>query len=83
MHVTSDDLARELPEWGPGLLGDKSHSVVFDNSKIKTLVPGWVATTPFAEGAREIVDWYDADPTRKKVDAELDSELDRIAKKFG
>jgi nucleoside-diphosphate-sugar epimerase len=83
VHVTSDDLARELPEWGPGLLGDKSHSVVFDNSKIKTLVPGWVATTPFAEGAREIVEWHDADATRRRVDAELDAELDRIVKKFG
>jgi nucleoside-diphosphate-sugar epimerase len=83
VHVTSDDLARELPEWGPGLLGDKSHSVVFDNSKIKTLVPGWVATTPFAEGAREIVEWHDADATRRRVDAELDAELDRIVNKFG
>ena len=54
---------------GPGLLGDKAHSVVFDNSRVKSLVPGWVATTPFAEGAREIVDWHLADPARQTVDA--------------
>ena len=78
VHVTSDALARELPEWGPGLLGDKAHSVIFDNSKIKALVPGWVATTSFAEGAREIVEWFDADPARKRVDAELDAKLDAI-----
>ena len=83
VHVTSDALARELPEWGPGLLGDKAHSVVFDNAKIKGLVPGWVATTPFAEGAREIVEWFDADSARKHVDAELDAKLDRLVKKYG
>ena len=57
--------------------------MVFDNAKIKALVPGWVATTPFAEGAREIVEWYDADPARRQVDAELDAQLDAIVAKFG
>ena len=83
VHVTSDAIARELPEWGPGLLGDKAHSVIFDNAKIKALVPGWVATTPFAEGAREIVEWHDADPARQHVDPELDAKLDRLVEKYG
>jgi nucleoside-diphosphate-sugar epimerase len=83
VHVASDTIARELPEWGPGLLGDKAHSVIFDNAKIKALVPGWVATTPFAEGAREIVDWYDADPARRQVDAALDAALDRLVERHG
>lgn len=79
VHVASDAIARELPEMGPGLIGDKAHSVVFDNTRIKTLVPGWVATTPFAEGAREIAEWYLADPARQRVDAELDAAFDRLA----
>lgn len=79
VHVTSDAIARELPEVGAGLLGDKAHSVLFDNSRIKALVPGWVATTPFADGAREIVDWYLADPGRQVVDPELDAAFDRLA----
>jgi nucleoside-diphosphate-sugar epimerase len=83
VHVTSDAIAKEIPELGPGLLGDKSHSVVFDNSRVKSLVPGWVATTTFAEGAREIAEWHLADPARQKVDADLDAALDRVVKKFG
>ena len=67
VHVTSDAIARELPAVGDGLLGDKAHSVLFDTTKIKRLVPGWVATTPFADGAREIVDWYLADPARPQL----------------
>jgi nucleoside-diphosphate-sugar epimerase len=79
VHVTSDAIARELPEVGAGLLGDKAHSVQFDNTRIKGLVPGWVATTPFAEGAREITDWYLADAGRQVADPELDAAFDRLA----
>ena len=65
MHVPSDAIAAVDPEWGAGLLGDKAHSMVFDNRKIKATVPGWVATVPFAVGARQIIEWYDADPARR------------------
>ena len=53
-HIASDAIARELPEHGPGLLGDKAHSVIFDNSKVKALVPEFRAVIPFWRGAREI-----------------------------
>lgn len=78
VHVASDAIAREIPDMGPGLVGDKAHSVLFDNTRIKTLVPGWVATTPFAEGAREIAEWYLADASRRVVNAELDAAFDRL-----
>ncbi|WP_336644719.1 SDR family oxidoreductase [Microbacterium sp. USHLN186] len=83
VHVSSDAIARELPEVGPGLVGDKAHSVLFDNTRIKQLVPGWVATTPFADGAREIVEWHLADRSRQRVDAELDAAFDRLIEKHG
>ncbi len=83
VHVPSDAIARELPETGAGLLGDKAHSVMFDNSRIKSLVPGWVATTPFAEGAREIVERYLADPERQVQDAALDAAFDSLTQRFG
>ena len=78
VHVTSDDIARLHPPFGPGLLGDKTHSVIFDNAKVKALVPGYLATTPFAVGAREIIDWYDADESRRNVDPDVDAAFERI-----
>lgn len=54
------------------LLGDKTHSMVFDNSKLKRLVPGFAASIPFASGVREIIEWYDEDPSRKVVDSTFD-----------
>jgi nucleoside-diphosphate-sugar epimerase len=82
VHVASGTLAQLLP-YGDGLLGDKAHSVVFDNSRVKSLVPGWQAVIPFAEGVQEIVEWYLADPARQEVDAELDAAFDRVVARFG
>ncbi|MEO7447013.1 MAG: NAD-dependent epimerase/dehydratase family protein [Humibacillus sp.] len=78
VHVTSDAVAALDAEWGEALLGDKAHSMVFDNSLVKALVPGWRATLPFARGAAEIVDWFDADPTRRRVDARMDALMDAL-----
>ncbi|MFP4364320.1 MAG: NAD-dependent epimerase/dehydratase family protein, partial [Spirochaetia bacterium] len=47
VHVTSETLAKEFLGYGPGWLGDKRYSLVFDNSKIKQLVPGFACTIPF------------------------------------
>ncbi|GAB3975134.1 hypothetical protein [Plantactinospora veratri] len=82
VHVPSDAIAAADPEWGAALLGDKAHSMVFDNSKLRRLVPDFVATVPFVQGAREIVDWYDADPVRQRIDARLDALHDRLVETY-
>ncbi len=78
VHVPSDAIAAMDEEFGASLLGDKAHSMVFDNSKIRGLVPGWTALVPFRQGAQEIVDWHDADPDRRVVDERLDAIYDRL-----
>jgi nucleoside-diphosphate-sugar epimerase len=77
MHVPSELIAAFDGEIGAGLLGDKSNSMIFDNSKIKRLVPDFACTIPFSRGAREIVDWY-AEPAHQVVDEDLDKLMDRI-----
>ncbi|MGD0705684.1 MAG: SDR family oxidoreductase [Trebonia sp.] len=83
VHVPSDVIASRDPEWGAGLLGDKTHSMVFDNSKVKSVVPGWEAVVPFERGAREIADWYLAHPDWQVVDPGLDALMDKLAADFG
>ncbi len=78
VHVASESIAAFDPNWGAGLLGDKAHSMIFDNTKIKRTVPSFSATIPFAQGAREMLDWYDADAARRIVDANFDRLLDRL-----
>lgn len=83
VHVASETLARFSSEWGDSLLGDKSHSVIFDNSKLRRFVPDYVATIPFAQGAREIIAWHDADPARQEVDPAINALFDRILAAVG
>jgi hypothetical protein len=45
-------------------------------------VPGWRATIPFERGAREIADWYLADPARQAVNERLDALMDKLAADF-
>lgn len=78
VHMTSDFIAACRPDEFGGLLGDKAGSVVFDNTKIKRFVPGYCATVPFAEGIRRTLAWFDADPARKRIDADANAVYDRL-----
>jgi nucleoside-diphosphate-sugar epimerase len=79
LHVASDSIAAVDEEWGAALLGDKSHSMIFDNSKIRKLVPDFNPTTPFEQGAREIIEWHDADASRRTVDPTIDHAMDLLS----
>ncbi len=78
VHIPSETIAKYDAEWGCDLLGDKAHSMIFDNSKIKRFVPGFSADIPFSQGIEEIVAWHDADPARQIVDQQLDQMMDKI-----
>lgn len=79
LHVPSDAIIAADPSQLGSLWGDKSHSAVFDNSKLRSIVPGFEASTKFADGIRETVDWFDADPSRQTIDDEANALWDRLA----
>jgi nucleoside-diphosphate-sugar epimerase len=78
VHIASDFITACLPEFSGGLHGDKAHSAVFDNSKIKRFVPDFVATTRFRDGIARSVKWFDADPARQEIDAEANAAWDKL-----
>lgn len=80
VHIPSEVIQRYDPDWGASLMGDKSHSMIFDNTKIKQLVPDFEAVIPFRQGAREIVSYYLEDEERLKarIDPELNRTIDQI-----
>jgi nucleoside-diphosphate-sugar epimerase len=80
VHVPSEVIARYDPEWGASLLGDKAHSMIFDNTKIRQFVPEFNPEIPFEQGAKEIMAWYDADPSRQVVEPFIDALQDRLVK---
>jgi nucleoside-diphosphate-sugar epimerase len=67
--------------WG-NLLGDKAYSVIFDNTKIKTFVPGFTATIPFKVGIKKTIKWFEADPRRMLISEENNNFLDAVIKEY-
>jgi nucleoside-diphosphate-sugar epimerase len=78
VHIASDTIAAAAPDLGPSLLGDKSHSVVFDNSKVKALVPEFICTVPLTLGARQVLNWFDSHPAQQLVDERLSATFDQL-----
>jgi len=82
VHIPSDFIAKHNPEHGAGLLGDKSHSVIFDNSKIKKLVPEFQCKIPFSEGVKEIIAWYKNNKDWQIINDEINASVNEIIKAF-
>jgi nucleoside-diphosphate-sugar epimerase len=78
VHVPSDAIAAQDPVWGASLLGDKTHSAVFDNAKLRRVVPDYRPTVSLEVGAREIVAWHDEDRSRQHIDVQMDALMDRL-----
>lgn len=78
VHVPSDLINAFDGRWGAGLLGDKTNTMVFDNTKIKRVSPDFTCTIPYERGAQEVIHWFDADPARQVVSDEFNQLTDRI-----
>lgn len=64
------------------LLGDKSLSVIFDNSKIKRFVPEFRAVIPFRQGIERTLRWFGADPSRMQITGENNIFMDRLLEAY-
>lgn len=78
IHVPSEVIAQFNKEMGDSILGDKMHCRIFDNSKIKAAVPEFQCKIKYAEGAKEIAAWYNADSKRQIINKEQNEMWDRI-----
>jgi len=79
VYVASKFLAEGSPyDFEGGLLGDKANSVVFDMSKLKRLVPEFVATTRFDQGVRKTIEHVLAHPELQVEDTEFDEWCDDV-----
>ncbi|MBX3082034.1 MAG: SDR family oxidoreductase [Anaerolineae bacterium] len=78
VHIASDFIAKVAPDLGAGLIGDKTWSAIFDNSKIKSFVPGFQAVIPFREGVRRTLAWFEADEQRRWINDKVNQQMDDI-----
>jgi nucleoside-diphosphate-sugar epimerase len=80
VHIPSEYINSLDPGFGAGLLGDKAHSMIFDNSKIRSVVPAFHPKIKFTEGIRDVVEYYNQHPEMKVVDHERDASIVNILK---
>lgn len=79
-HVSSDFLAAVGSQYDleGNLIGDKAHTVIFDNTKLKRAVPGFCATTRFDQGVRMVIDNVLRHPELQTPDPEFDAWCDAV-----
>ncbi len=88
IHIPSDFIADYsekigFPSKRGSLLGDKAHCAIFDNSKIKRVVPEFKASIPFEVGIKDTLEWFEADESRMVVKQETNDFIDGLIKTYG
>ena len=79
VHVSSEFLTAVSDyDFEGSLTGDKSCSVVFDNRKVKRVVPGFVPAVRFEQGVSETIEFVLSHPEFQIEDPEFDEWCDRV-----
>lgn len=79
VHVSSQFIAACSPTDQLGnLIGDKANNAIFDNTKLKRLVPDFAATTRFDQGVRRTIANILNHPELQKPDPAYDDWCDRV-----
>lgn len=83
-YVPSTLLAKVTShDFSGALLGDKAHSVLFDNTKIRRFVPGFHCPTPFSKGAEKALNYLFAQDEYQNSDPEFDALCDSASRLMG
>jgi nucleoside-diphosphate-sugar epimerase len=82
VHISSEFLGQIDEAQKGNLLGDKAHSAIFDNTKIKRFVPGFTALIPFHVGARKTLAWFEAKKERQVIVPAINDAMDRYLREW-
>jgi nucleoside-diphosphate-sugar epimerase len=82
IHIPADLIAVYDKDSIGSLIGDKSNTVVFDNSKIKRFVPDFNCEVNWAEGLRRSLAWFEAHPEFQTIDHEENEKWNRIIEAY-
>jgi nucleoside-diphosphate-sugar epimerase len=82
VHIASELLIAWNPDWEGSLLGDKSHTALFDNAKLRAAVPSFQPKIPFREGVKRTMKWFDAEPSRQRVVPEDSAQIEGVLEAY-
>jgi nucleoside-diphosphate-sugar epimerase len=78
VYLPSAQIAKYDQDLGDGLLGDKMHSMLFDNTKVKSIVSDFTCNIPFVKGAKEIIQWSTQNKRASWIDNKLNDLMDKM-----
>ena len=81
MHIPSEDILAGAPDWfwSELILGDLSHSAVFDNSKVRRYVLDFAPRLTFHAAARDMIRWRAEHAVQCRPAPDVDAIMDRLA----
>ena len=84
VHIPSEHILAGAPDWfwSELIIGDLSHSAVFDNSKVRSYVPGFTPRLTFPAAAADMIRWRDEHPEDCRPVAAADAIMDRLARGY-
>lgn len=82
VHLTNEELAEWLPQYKSMLLGDRALPAVFDNSKIKGVVPNYSSQITISNGIDRVIEYY-CSLKSFVYDYEYEGRIDRMISRQG
>jgi len=82
-EISIKDLCEEFPNDSTFFKGDRNLDAIFDNSKIKSLVPDFKQSIFLDSGIKSTIEYYISNECLDGIDYEFDAQLDRLLKRSG
>jgi nucleoside-diphosphate-sugar epimerase len=82
IHIPSDYIIKHMPEMEGPLLGDKSWSAIFDNSKIKSISEEYTSVVGYEDVISDVLQYYNVHGELQKVSKEYETMYDKVIKLY-
>jgi len=81
VHIPTDDIVKVLPELKGPLLGDKTWSALFDNSKIKSIINTYRSTINYEDVVQDVVHYYQKNESKQRISEDFEKGYDLLIDK--
>ena len=82
VFVPTKEIVEVFPEYKGALLGDMMGSALFDNSKIKEVVPNYLSKTEYRDIAKKVVQFYESHPEYQTIDENFNQRYDQLVEAY-
>jgi len=82
IHIPTDLIIHHIPEMEGPLLGDKSWSAIFDNSKIKSVSLEYTSKVGYEDVVDDVINYYNNHLELQKISQEYEDLYDKLIETF-